>query len=149
MMFVVDTNILLYAANRDCPEHSACLEFLERSRNQTGAWYVTWNIVYGFMRVVTHPWVLSRPWPANGACAFIEALLASPGIAILAETDRHATVIREIITEVPDVVGNLLGNLHIAALMREHGIGTIYTRDVDFHRFPFLRVVDPVSGRGS
>jgi hypothetical protein len=29
MMFVVDTNILLYGANRDCPEHSACLDFLE------------------------------------------------------------------------------------------------------------------------
>ena len=28
-MFVVDTNILLYGANRDCPEHSACLDFLE------------------------------------------------------------------------------------------------------------------------
>jgi uncharacterized protein len=92
---------------------------------------------------------ISRPWPANGARAFIEALLASPGIAILAETDRHATVLREIITEVPDVVGNVLSDLHIAALMREHGIGTIYTRDVDFHRFPFLRVVDPVRGRGN
>ena len=27
--------------------------------------------------------------------------------------------------------------------MREHGIRRIYTRDVDFHRFPFLEVVDP------
>jgi predicted nucleic acid-binding protein len=33
-MFVVDTNILVYAANRDCPEHRRCLDLLERSRNR-------------------------------------------------------------------------------------------------------------------
>jgi predicted nucleic acid-binding protein len=26
---------------------------------------------------------------------------------------------------------------HTAVLMREHGIRTIFTRDSDFHRFPF------------
>jgi predicted nucleic acid-binding protein len=29
--------------------------------------------------------------------------------------------------------------------MREHGVRRIYTRDADFHRFPFLEVVDPLS----
>ena len=29
--------------------------------------------------------------------------------------------------------------------MREHGIREIYTRDADFSRFPFLRVLDPVA----
>jgi predicted nucleic acid-binding protein len=29
--------------------------------------------------------------------------------------------------------------------MREHGVGRIYTRDTDFHRFPFLQPIDPVA----
>jgi predicted nucleic acid-binding protein len=29
-------------------------------------------------------------------------------------------------------------------LLREHGIARICTRDADFHRFPFLTVVDPL-----
>jgi predicted nucleic acid-binding protein len=29
--------------------------------------------------------------------------------------------------------------------MREHGIAKIYTRDTDFHRFPFLEPVDPTA----
>ena len=33
---------------------------------------------------------------------------------------------------------------HVAALARAHGIRTIYTRDRDFRKFPFLLVVDPV-----
>jgi predicted nucleic acid-binding protein len=28
--------------------------------------------------------------------------------------------------------------------MREHGVSRIVTRDMDFHRFPFLEVIDPV-----
>ena len=28
--------------------------------------------------------------------------------------------------------------------MREHGVRRIYTRDTDFHRLPFLEVVDPL-----
>jgi predicted nucleic acid-binding protein len=28
--------------------------------------------------------------------------------------------------------------------MREHGIRRVCTRDMDFHRFPFLEVVDPI-----
>lgn len=32
--------------------------------------------------------------------------------------------------------------------MREHGLRRIYTRDADFHRFPFLEVVDPVLAAG-
>ena len=34
---------------------------------------------------------------------------------------------------------------HTAILMREHGIRTIYTRDADFHRFPFIEPIDPAA----
>jgi uncharacterized protein len=145
-MFVVDTNILLYAANSDCREHEPCLKLIERARNQTGAWYATWSILYGFLRIVSHPRVLTRPWKTEAALHFIGTLLSSPGFSILVETDRHALVLGEIIREAPDLAGNILSDLHVAALMREHGIATIYTRDVDFHRFAFLRVIDPMGG---
>ena len=45
--------------------------------------------------------------------------------------------------EVPDLRGNLVHDAHTAVLMREHGVRDIFTRDTDFHRFPFLRVIDP------
>ncbi|MBV8099351.1 MAG: PIN domain-containing protein [Verrucomicrobia bacterium] len=145
-MFVVDTNILLYAANSDCREHDVCFELLDRARNQAGAWYATWSILYGFLRIVTHPRVLTRPWEIEAAYGFVKSLLSSPGFSLLVETDRHELVVSEIISETPDLAGNILSDLHVAALMREHGLATIYTRDLDFHRFPFLRVIDPISG---
>jgi predicted nucleic acid-binding protein len=47
------------------------------------------------------------------------------------------------LTEVRDVRGNLVYDVHTAILMREHGVREIYTRDTDFHRSPFLRVAAP------
>jgi predicted nucleic acid-binding protein len=44
------------------------------------------------------------------------------------------------------VAGNLVHDAHTAALMREHGIRRIYTRDTDFHRFPFVEPIDPMTG---
>ena len=43
------------------------------------------------------------------------------------------------------LAGNLLHDSYTAILMREHGIRRICTRDTDFHRFPFLEVIDPLT----
>ena len=79
------------------------------------------------------------------AWAFLDALFASPQLRILSETDRHRHVAAEVFAEVPDITGNLVFDAHTAILMRENGIRTIYTRDSDFNRFPFLDTVDPVT----
>jgi predicted nucleic acid-binding protein len=63
----------------------------------------------------------------------------------LTETSRHAEVAAEVWKEVPALRGNVLHDAHTAILMREHGIRRIYTRDMDFHSFPFLEVVDPLA----
>ena len=39
--------------------------------------------------------------------------------------------------------GKDVTDAHIAALMCQHGVGTIYTRDRDFRRFSGIRVEDP------
>jgi predicted nucleic acid-binding protein len=46
---------------------------------------------------------------------------------------------------VPPLAGNLVHEAHTAILMREPGIRRIVTRDTDFHRFPFLEIVDPLA----
>lgn len=143
-MFVVDTNILVYAADRDAREHSLCRGLVETWRRQPGAWYTTWGILYEFVRVTTHPRVMRRPWTLGQAWSFVTALLASPDCGLLVETERHDAVASAVAGELPDVAGNLVHDLHTAVLMREHGIRTIYTRDTDFHRFPFVEPVDPV-----
>lgn len=144
-MFVVDTNILIYGSDADSPDHARCRQMLEQWRTQTTPWYVTWGIVYEFLRVVTHPRVLTRPFSTAQVLSFLDALFASPHLGVLAETDRHRHVAAEVFGEVPGISGNLVFDAHTAILMRENGIKTIYTRDTDFNRFPFLDTIDPVT----
>jgi toxin-antitoxin system PIN domain toxin len=144
-VFVVDTNVFVYAADEDSTLHEPCRRALESWRRQASAWYTTWAIVYEFLRVITHPRVLRRPWPAGTAWSFVDAILASPSLGVLSATERHAEVTAEVFKELPYLRGNLMHDARTAILMREHGIKAIYTRDTDFHRFPFLDPVDPVA----
>jgi predicted nucleic acid-binding protein len=113
-------------------------------RRQAAAWYLTWGIIYEFLRITTHPRVMRRPWEARQAWRFAQVLLASPGLGILVATDRHAAVAARVFEEIPHISGNLVHDACTAILMREHGIRRIYTRDTDFHRFPFLEPLDPL-----
>lgn len=144
-MFVVDTNILVYAADEDSPFHSRCHELMEEWRGQSSAWYMTWGILYEFLRVITHPRVFRKPWSVTEAWSFVEAILASPSLDILIAGRRHVDVAAEVIKNLPSLSGNLLYDAQTAILMREHGIKRIYSRDTDFHRFPFLEPIDPVA----
>jgi hypothetical protein len=144
-VFVVDTNILIYVADEDSPFHKLCRKKLEEWRSQSSAWYVTWGILYEFMRVITHPRVFRSPWSIADAWTFVNAVLASPSLDILIPGERHIDVVAEVVKDLQFLKGNLLYDAKTAILMREHGIKRIYTRDTDFHRFPFLEPVDPVA----
>lgn len=144
-MFAVDTNVLIYAADRDSPCHTACARHLDGWRRQSTPWYLTWNVFYEFLRVTTHPKVFRTPWTTAQAWRFIEAVMAAPTLTLLLPSERHAQVLGELLAELPQVRGNVLHDAHTAALLREHGISRIWTRDADFHRFPFLTVIDPVA----
>ena len=145
-MFVVDTNILVHASNLDSTLHGPCLALLESWRRESSAWYSTWSIQYEYLRVVSHPRILRHPRSLAQAWQFLDSIHSAPGFSILVATERHSTVAARTFEEIPGLAGNILHDAHIAILMREHGIRTIYTRDTAFHRFPFLEVVDPLSG---
>jgi len=144
-MFVLDTNVLVYAADRGCPEYAACRGLVERARAEPMPWYLTWSVIYEFLRVTTHRAVWDEPWSLDGAWRFVTALLAAPGCDVLVPTERHAVLAERTFEEVPGLAGNILHDAHTAVLMREHGIRRIYTRDTDFHRFAFLDVLDPLT----
>ena len=144
-MFVVDTNILVYAADERSEHHERCRTLLGAWRSQATAWYLTWGIAYEFLRVVTHRRVFRDPWDATEAWAFLSAVLRSPSLSVLTPTHRHGAILGGLIDELPSLRGNLVHDAATATLMREHGIRTVYTRDTDFHRFPFLEVVDPTA----
>lgn len=140
----VDTNVLLYAANVESGLYEECRQKLNEWRRGPSPTFLTWNVCYEFLRQATQARVLMVPWDAAHALHFLDQLLASPGFSLLTPTNRHAAVLAQTLKELPHLRGAILHDLHTAVLMREHGISQICTRDRDFHRFPFLTVVDPL-----
>src|SRR4030042_3844493 len=90
LMFVVDTNIFVYAADGDSPFHQCCRGKIEEWRRLPTPWYSTWGIMYEFLRVITHPRIFHKPWTAPKAWDFVEAILAAPSFGLLAPSERHA-----------------------------------------------------------
>lgn len=80
----------------------------------------------------------------KNALEFIGELPASNNFYMLTGTDRHLNVLSRMLAELPEIRGSIMHDVHIAVLMREHGISQICTRDADFFRFPFLTIVDPL-----
>jgi uncharacterized protein len=144
-VFLVDTNLLVYAAIKECPEHAVVRPLLERWRSGPELCFLAWPIVYEFLRVTTHRRVFRDPLTLREAWSFIDALRAGSRVSVVAETERHSETLRELVAEFPRVGGNLVHDLHVAALMKENGVSEIRTADADFHQFSFLRVVNPLA----
>ena len=144
MRFLVDTNILLHAANTSSPFYEKARHFIDEHLRIQTAWCLTWPIIYEFLRVATHSRVFPRPLKAIQALTFIERLTAPEQVVILAPTDRHLAVLETVVSEVGHPAGNLFHDIHTATVMREHGIREIITADTDFLQFRFLSVSNPL-----
>jgi hypothetical protein len=143
-VFVVDTNLLVYAVNRRSPDHERARDLLESWRRGDRSWFLTWSIVYEFLRITTHPAIFDEPLDLPKAKQWIADLLASPRAGVLVETERHGEVLDELAGKHPRLSGNVVHDFHTAVLMKEHGIPEIRTADTDFHQFSFLRVYNPL-----
>jgi len=143
-MIFIDTNILVYAADTHSAFHATCRSHLERLRSGSSPWYVSWPVCYEFLRISTHPRLPRKPWSTAEGWRFLASLTASESSHFLVPTSHHREILAAVLAELPHLKGSMMHDVHTAVLMREHGIKEIYTRDTDFHRFPFLRVIDPV-----
>lgn len=139
-MIVIDTNILLYAVNRNDTRSSRAIRALESIVNRGAGWAVSWTIVYEFMRVATHPNVFPSPLGAAAAWEFIMELIQRPDCLLLTETVVHPEMLSQCLRETSRIRGNQLHDFHLAVLMREHGIRSLLTEDRDFRMFPWIEI---------
>ncbi len=145
-MILIDTNILLYATVGGFEEHSRAREFLDEAVSGDVQHCLCWVSVFEYLRAATHPRLL-RPaaLPLGKAVENIEGLLAQPRISRIDPGPHHLELFREICEEAAPVAGSFVFDCRIAAIMREHGVDRIATRDTSFRRIPGITVVDPLT----
>jgi toxin-antitoxin system PIN domain toxin len=138
-----DVNLLLYAYDSDSPRQDAAREWLEDTLSSTETVAFTWAAMVGFVRIATNPAIFDQAWGAGEALDVVDAWLAQPASTVVHPTDRHAAVLRDLLTPL-GAAGNLTSDAHLAALAIEHG-ATLCSCDNDFSRFAGLRWVDPLA----
>ena len=142
MSYAVDVNILLYASDAASPFGARARSFVTGCATGGDLFCLAWTTVVAYLRLATHPAIFDRPLGPEEAMANVERLLALPHVRVLAEDEGFWTVYRRV-TEGLAVRGNLVNDAHLAALLQQHGVRTLYTNDADFRRFPFLDVRNP------
>jgi toxin-antitoxin system PIN domain toxin len=139
---VPDINLLVFAHNEAAPRHADARtwwEGLMGGREHIG---VPWAVVFGFVRLVTHPAVLEEPLSPMAALARVRGWLAIDHVQILDPGPRHLAVVERLF-EATGVGGNLTTDTHLAALAIEHQ-AELHSNDTDFGRFPGLRWHNPL-----
>ena len=78
-----DVNVLVAASRADHPHHAVARGWLEEALGAAGAgaaFTLMPMVLASLLRLVTSPKIFHQPTPIEDAVAFIDALLASPGV---------------------------------------------------------------------
>ncbi len=142
MSQTLDTNVLVHATHTASPFHPRARALVEHLVAGPALAYLLWPAIAGYLRIVTHPTILGTPLTTEEAMSNVEAMLAPPHIRAAGEGDDFWRSFRDVAADVKPR-GNLIPDAHLVALMREHGVSTIWSNDRDFRKFRGIRVKDP------
>ncbi|MFN2569864.1 MAG: TA system VapC family ribonuclease toxin [Candidatus Dormibacteria bacterium] len=141
MSVTVDANVLVYASNTADPVHTEARALVDTLARGPEIVYLFWPTLLGYLRIVTHPGILPDPLTPREAAAIVAALVGRRHVRTPGEGEGFWGLYRA--TAGDQARGNDVPDAHLAALMRQHGVAVIYTRDRGFRRFDGVRARDP------
>jgi uncharacterized protein len=119
-LIIVDTNVLLYAANESLPHHASARRWIEAAlRGNEGIGFAG-VVLLGFVRLSTLPALFPTPLDTTVALDLVDDWLAAGPATVVHPTARHAAVLRGLLKET-GTAGNLVTDAHLAALCIEYG----------------------------
>jgi toxin-antitoxin system PIN domain toxin len=140
--YSLDVNVLLYASDRSSDRHARARRFVESCAAGPEILCLTWPTLMSYLRIATHPRIFSAPLSPDEAIGNIVALINLPHVRALSELDGFLDAYKHMTGEI-SVRGNLVPDAHVATILFQHGIRTLYTNDRDFRKFQSLDVRDP------
>ena len=141
-----DVNVLVAASRSDHPHHAVARTWLEHAlaAAESGAAFTLMPMVItSLLRLVTSPRIFVQPTPIADAVAFVDAILAAPGVHV-ASLGTEWPKLRELCLE-KQLTGNDLPDAWLAAAVNQQA-DHLVSFDRDFKkllartRFTLLRV---------
>jgi predicted nucleic acid-binding protein len=129
-VIAIDTNLLVYAHRPDSGHHAA-------------PWALPWPCVHEFLGIATHPKVFKPVSTLAEALAFVDSLLSSPSLHLLAESPGYFDKLRTLTTSA-NLNGPRIHDARIAALCLHHGVSELWSAGRDFAAFPQVKMRNPL-----
>ena len=142
MSATVDANVLLYASDSSSPFYERGSEVIGELAQGPDLLYLFWPVLMAYLRISTHPAIFDNPLPVHAAMSNLEALLRRPHVRTPGESAGFWSLYRTVTTGM-NARGNLVPDAHVVALMRQHGVSTVWSHDRDLRKFVEIRVRDP------
>ncbi|MGI8756191.1 MAG: TA system VapC family ribonuclease toxin [Acidimicrobiales bacterium] len=142
---LVDANLLLYAVDETSPHAGPAAEWLTGVLGGSRRVALPWQTIGAFLRISTHPRIMTEPLTAERAWAFVHRWLEAEPTWIPPTGERTARVLGTLLTD-HQVTANLVPDAMLAALAIEHGL-TVVSADSDFARFPEVAWTNPLVAR--
>jgi toxin-antitoxin system PIN domain toxin len=139
---LLDANILLYAYDKDAPNHQAAAQWIKQLFHGSGTIGLAWITLWAFVRISTNFRILNNPKTAQEAFQIVREWLALPGVVVVQPGPRHVELLERLVID-NRAVGPLMTDATLAALAIENG-ATLASTDRDFSRFTDLRWVNPI-----
>ena len=142
-MLSFDTNILLYAQNRDCPEHDAASGFLADCAGRADV-AVCELVLMELYQLLRNPAVVPRPLDGPEAAEVCQTFRRNRRWALI----ENAPVMSDVwaLAATPGIARRRLFDARLALTLRHHGVDEFATRNTgDFTDFGFTRVWDPIA----
>ena len=136
--------MLVYAYRDDTDRHEEYRDWLQGTVDAEQPYGIANIVLSGFLRIVTHRRVFTRPTPLTQALDFCEALRGRPNATVVEPGRRHWQIFSRLCAET-GARGNLIPDAYLAALAIETGSEWI-TTDGDYKRFAGLRLRHPLDG---
>lgn len=141
-MILTDVNVLVYAFDSDCAEHSRYRPWLSDVIAGQEEFALVDAVLAGFLRIATSPKIMPRPAPTAIAMTFVEALVDLEISRWLPANRTGWATVGSWIRDDLGIRGNVVPDAHLAALAVTNG-ARLATADRGFARFPGLRWYDP------
>ena len=98
---------------------------------------LAWVVIFGFVRITTHPAIFERPMTVEAAVERVEEWLTLPHTHVIHPPQTHFQTWSNLLKQI-GTAGNLTTDAHLAVLAIERGL-ILQTTDADFARFPGLK----------
>ena len=142
-MILPDANLLLYATDKECPDHEASAAWWRRTLHGDDEVGLCSVVAFAFLRLSTNRKVFRQPLSVKEACARVANWLEFPSVVWLATAAEDFASAAKLLLAA-GTGANLVTDAQIAAIALRTG-ASIRSCDRDFARFPGIDWSDPLA----